>query len=150
MDAVLLTGRPPEFAAGLISAFAAVRGLGVHAALVVQVLVTVAAVLLAATRREVPVVLICAALASPYLHDYDLLGVSLAVALLIRDRLGAGFYPFEPVLFFVAWFGPGVLPWVPVLAHLTPVVLMLLLASALRRGPVAACDSSQALPVLPA
>jgi hypothetical protein len=149
MNAVLLTGRPPEFAAGLISVFAAVRGLGVPAALVIQGVVTVAAIALAAMRREVPVVLICAALASPYLHVYDLVGVTLATALLIRDRLAVGFYPFEAVLFFVAWFGPGMLPWVPGLAHATPVVLLLLLASALRRGPVGSCDSSQVQPVLP-
>jgi hypothetical protein len=149
MNAVLLTGRPPEFAAGLISVFAAVRGLGVSAALVIQGVVTVAAIALAAMRREVPVVLICAALASPYLHVYDLVGVTLATALLIRDRLAVGFYPFEAVLFFVAWFGPGMLPWVPGLAHATPVVLLLLLASALRRGPVGSCDSSQVQPVLP-
>jgi hypothetical protein len=149
MDAVLLTGQPPDFAAGLISVFAAARGLGVHAALLIQAGVTVAAVAVAAWRREVPVVLICAALASPYLHDYDLVGVSLAVALLIRDRLRTAFYPFEAVLFFVAWFGPGMLPWAPGLAHATPLVLLLLLASALRRGPVASCDSSQVQPVLP-
>jgi len=150
MDAVLLTGKPPEFAGGLISVFAAARPLGVHAALLIQGAVTLAAILLAANRRDVVPVLILAALASPYLHDYDLLGVSLGVALLIRDRLARGFAPGEPVLFFLGWFGPGLLPWSPWLAHATPAVLVLLLASSIRRGPVTTCDSSQVPPGSPA
>jgi hypothetical protein len=150
MDAVLLTGKPPEFAGGLISVFAAARPLGVHAALLIQGAVTLAAVALAARARDAVPVLILAALASPYLHDYDLLGVSLALALLIRDRLANGFFVGEPVLFFIGWIGPGALPWAPGFAHLTPVVLALLLASALRRGRILGCDSSQAPPGLPA
>ncbi len=147
MNAVLLTGRPPEFAGGLISVFAVARPLGVDAALVVQGVVTLAAVGLAAWTRRPAVVLILAALASPYLHDYDLLGVTLAVALLLRERLAAGFYPGEPVLFFLAWFGPGALPWAPEFAHATPLVLVLLLASAMARGRVRSCDSSTSAPV---
>jgi hypothetical protein len=143
MNAVLLTGEPKEFAAGLISVFAAARPLGIHAALVVQGVVTLAAVALAARAKKPAVVLVLAALASPYLHDYDLLGVTLAVALLIRDRLARGFYPGEPLLFFLGWFGPGALPWSPVFAHLTPLVLLLLLASAAARGRVQPCDSHQ-------
>jgi hypothetical protein len=97
MSAVLITGKPAAFAGGLISVFAAVRFLGVHAALVVQGVVTLACVAAAASQKKPVPVLILAALASPYLHDYDLLGVALAVALLIQDRLEHGFFPGEPV-----------------------------------------------------
>jgi hypothetical protein len=141
MSNVLLTGKPPEFAGGLISVFAAVRGLGVNAALVIQGAVSMAAVALAAWRRDAVVALILAALASPYLHTYDLLGVALAVGLLVRHRLARGFAPGEQILFFLAWFGPGALPWAPQFAHLTPVILLLLLASAVARGPVTPCES---------
>jgi hypothetical protein len=150
MSNVLLTGKPPQFAGGLISVFAAVRLLGVHAALAVQGAVSLGAVYWAWRRKNPAEILILAALASPYLHDYDLLGVALAVALLVRDRLEDGFLPGEAILFFLAWFGPGTLPWAPQFAHLTPVILLLLLASAWRRGPVIPCDSSQVPPVLPA
>jgi alpha-1,2-mannosyltransferase len=150
MNAVLLTGQPKEFAGGLISVFAVVRRLGLHAALVVQAVVTLAAVMMAARTHKPAVVLVLAALASPYLHVYDLLGVTLAVALLIRDRLERGFYPGEPLLFFVAWFGPGAMPWSPAFAHLTPLVLLLLLASAAARGRVRPCDSTTNAPGLSA
>jgi hypothetical protein len=150
MDAVLLTGKPPEFAGGLISVFAAVRFLGVHNALLVQGAVTLAAVVLAARAGDAVPVLILAALASPYLHDYDLLGVTLALALLTQDRLERGFLAGEAALFFCGWFGPGLLPWLPRLAHLTPLVLALLLASAKRRGRLTPCDSLQVPPGSPA
>lgn len=152
MSNVLLTGQPTDFAGGLVSVFAAVRPLlGVQGALAVQGAVTVAAVLAGWRARSVPVVLILSVLASPYLHDYDLFGVALAVALLVREGLAAGFFLGEPVLYFLAWFGPGLLPWMPRFAHLTPVLLVLLLASAWRRGGVGkSCDLSQALPVSPA
>jgi hypothetical protein len=150
MSQVLLTGKPPEFAAGLISVFAAVRFLGVHAALVVQGAVSLASVVYAVTRRNVASVLILAALASPYLHDYDLLGVALAVALIAQSGMRHGFAPGEPVLLFIAWFGPGALPWMPQFAHVTPVVLALLLASAARYGRLNPCDSLAVQPGLPA
>jgi hypothetical protein len=150
MSNVLLTGQPPEFAGGLVSVFATFRPLGTHAALLIQAAVTLIAILAAIHARSVPVVLILAALASPYLHDYDLLGVTLAVALLLRDRLATGFTPGEPVLFFLAWFGPGLLPWFPQFAHAVPLILILLLASAWRRGGLAPCDSSQVPPASPA
>lgn len=150
MSNVLLTGQPPEFAGGLVSVFATFRPLGTHAALLIQGAVTLIAILAAIHARSVPVVLILAALASPYLHDYDLLGVTLAVALLLRDRLATGFTPGEPVLFFLAWFGPGLLPWFPQFAHAVPLILILLLASAWRRGGLAPCDSSQVPPASPA
>ena len=55
----------------------------------------------AARQKSRRATLILGALASPYLHDYDLLGVALAVALLVQDRLRAsGFAPGETVLFF--------------------------------------------------
>jgi len=149
MSQVLMTGQPPEFAAGLISVFAAVRFLGVHAALAVQGAVSAAAVVYAVTRRDAASVLILAALASPYLHDYDLLGVALAVALIAQNGLRRGFAPGEPVLLFIAWFGPGALPWMPQFAHLTPVVLLLLLASAARYGRLSLCDSLAVQPGLP-
>jgi hypothetical protein len=150
MDNVLLSGRPKDFAGGLISVFAACRFLGVHAALAVQGVVTFACVAAAVRCRSAVPVLLLAALGSPYLHVYDLLGTSLAVALLVRERLVSGFGPGESVLYFLAWFGPGLLPWLPQFAHLTPVILLLLLASSARRVAVAACDSSQAPPGLPA
>jgi hypothetical protein len=154
MSAVLLTGKPPEFADGLISVFASARGFGVDVALVMQAVVTIGAVLLAArSKKPVVVVLILAALASPYLHDYDLLGVALAVALLVRDRLENGFAAGEAVLFFIAWAGPGAMLWIPWLAHATPLILLLLLASAMRRDRVTPCDSATTpsrLPVLSA
>jgi hypothetical protein len=149
MSNVLLTGQPPQFAGGLISVFAAVRFLGVHPALAIQAAITLGAILWAWRRPHPAEILILSALASPYLHDYDLLGVALAVALLIRDRLERGFLPGEAILFFLAWFGPGTLPWAPQFAHFTPLILLLLLASAARRGPVIPCDSSQLPPVLP-
>jgi hypothetical protein len=144
MSNVLILGKPPEFAGGLISVFAVARHIGVHFALIVQGLTTVACVVAAAMTRKPAVVLILAALASPYLHDYDLLGVSLAVALIMQNRLANGFYPGEPLLFFLAWFGPGAVPWSPVFAQLTPLILLLLLASAAARGRVSPCDSDQA------
>jgi hypothetical protein len=72
------------------------------------------AALLAARVRKPSAILILCALASPYLHDYDLLGVALAVALLAQERLARGFAPGEALLFFLAWAGPGALPWRPV------------------------------------
>jgi hypothetical protein len=150
MSNVLLTGKPPEFAGGLISVFATFRFLGVHPALAVQGLVTVAAVLAALRARSAAALLLLGALASPYLHDYDLLGAALAVALLVEDRLARGFAPFEAVLFFLAWFFPGLLPWAPQFAHAVPILLMLLLASTARSGGLTPCDSSQAPPGLPA
>ena len=65
------------------------------------------------------------------------------------ERLATGFTPGEPVLFFLAWFGPGLLPWMPQFAHATPFILLLLLASAARRGGLAPRDSSQVPPVSP-
>ncbi len=130
MERVLATGQPNVFAGGLISVFAAVRPFGVTEALVVQALVSLCAVALAARTKEPAAVLILAAIASPYLHGYDLAGVALAVALLVRDRLSSGFHAGEPVLFFVAWAGPGMLVWFPRLAPLGPAALALLAVSA--------------------
>ncbi|MCB5943796.1 glycosyltransferase 87 family protein [Acidocella sp. KAb 2-4] len=142
MSNVLLTGQPPEFAGGLVSVFAVVKPyLGLGGAMAAQGLVSVAAVLAGLKTRSVPALLILSALASPYLHVYDLLITTLATALLVRERLRSGFAPGEPVLFFLAWFAPGLLPWAPQYAHLVPVALLLLLASAWRRGAVPACDS---------
>ena len=106
MSNVLLTGQPPEFAGGLISVFATARGLGLHPALAIQALASLTAILLAARTKNPVAVLILAALASPYLHVYDLLGVALAVALLVQDRLQRGFAPGEPLLFFLCWGRP--------------------------------------------
>ena len=150
MSDVLLTGKPPEFAGGLISAFALAKPFaGVHGALLVQALVSTACVVAGVFTRRPAALLVLSALASPYLHDYDLLGAALAVALLVQDRLVRGFFPGEPVLFFLVWFGPGLLPWAPQFAHLAPVLLLLLLASAWRRGGVGACDSLPAPPGSP-
>ncbi len=149
MTNVLLTGQPPEFAGGLISIFALARPLGVHAASLVQALFTLAAIGIAWRLKSPIAILILCPLASPYLHVYDLLGASLAVALMVQDRLATRFSPGEPVLFFLAWFGPGLLPWAPQFAHAAPVILVLLLASACRRGAVLPCDSSQAPPGSP-
>ena len=150
MSNVLLTGQPPEFAGGLISAFAMAKPfIGVPGALLVQAVVTLAAILAGVMTRSVPALLILSALASPYLHDYDLAGVALAVALLVEERLRTGFAPGEPVLFFLAWFGPGLLPWLPQYAHLAPLLLLILLASAWRRGGVAPCNSSLVPPASP-
>lgn len=142
MSNVLLTGRPPEFAGGLISAFALAKPfMGVRAALLFQAGVSAACVLAGLFTRQPAALLALSALASPYLHDYDLLGAGLAVALLVQDRLRRGFLPGEPVLFFLIWAGPGLLPWMPQYAHLAPLLLALLLASAWRRGGVAPCVS---------
>jgi hypothetical protein len=150
MSNVLLTGQPPEFAGGLISVFALAKPYaGVQGALIVQAVVSVLAVLAGLRTRSVPALLILSALASPYLHDYDLLGAALAVALLVEQRLVTGFLPGEGVLFGLVWAGPGLLPWVPQYAHAAPLLLVLLLASAWRRGGVAPCDSSPAQPGSP-
>ncbi len=150
MSNVLLTGQPPEFAGGLISAFASVKPLGVHAALAAQLIISLGCILAGLFTRSVPALLILSALASPYLHDYDLLGTSLAVALLVEQRLAEGRFGIgEPLLFFLAWFGPGLLPWQPAYAHLAPLLLLLLLASAWRRGGVRPCDSLPAQPGSP-
>ncbi len=142
MSNVLLTGQPPEFAGGLISAFALVKPFaGVRLALGAQAVVSAGCILAAPFTRRPAALLVLAALASPYLHDYDLLGAALAVALLVQDRLQRGFYAGEPVLFFVVWFGPGMLPWLPQYAHLAPLLLLLLLASAWRHGGVLPCNS---------
>jgi hypothetical protein len=146
MDDVLLLGRPKEFAGGLISVFASFRALGVPSAFALQAACTLAAVALAARTRNLPAILILCALASPYLHVYDLLGVTLATALLVQRRLAQGFAPGEALLFFLAWVAPGALPWLPHLAHAVPLLLALLLASALRRDRVPPCDS----PIAPA
>ena len=58
----------------------------------------------------------------------------------MQNRLVTGFAPGEPILFFLAWFGPGLLPWSPQFAHATPLILLLLLASAARRGGLAPCE----------
>jgi len=150
MSAVLATGKPADFYGGLISVFAAARPLGLAAAFIIQAAVTLGCVLLATGEKSAIPVLILAALASPYLHDYDLLGVTLAVALLIRDRLQTGFHPFEAVLFLLGWAGPGLLPWAPGFAHLTPALLLLLLATARRRGRFTPCASSPVPPASPA
>ncbi len=150
MTAVLLTGKPAAFAGGLISVFAAVKPLGVPAALALQALVAVAAAALATRFKDPAMLLILAALACPYLHDYDLLGVALAVALLVEDRMARGFAPGEALLFFLAWAGPGAMPWFPFIAHATPLILLLLLASAVRRDRLKACDSRKAKLFLPA
>ncbi|OYV26786.1 MAG: hypothetical protein B7X08_00630 [Acidocella sp. 20-63-7] len=150
MDNVLLTGQPPEFAGGLVSVFAACRSFGVHTALVIQGAATLAAIALAARCRSTPAALILGALASPYLHPYDLMGAVLATALLVEDRLTRGFAPGEAVLYFIAWFTPGLLPWTPYLAHGVPLLLLALLASAMRSDGLAPCDSSPALPGSPA
>ena len=150
MSAVLLTGQPPAFAAGLVSVFASFRFLGVFAALLMQGGVSAIAILLAARASSPIAVLLLTALACPYLHDYDLLGATLAVALLVERRLATGFAPFEALLCFLAWFGPGLLPWAPQFAHVTPFLLVALLASAMRRGGLAPCDSSLAPPASPA
>jgi alpha-1,2-mannosyltransferase len=150
MSAVLLTGQPPAFAGGLISVFASFRFLGVPGALLVQGIVSAAAILLSWRTRSPIAVLLLTALASPYLHAYDLLGVTLAVALLVEQRLATGFAPFEAVLCFLAWFAPGLLPWAPQFAHVTPFLLAALLASAMRRGGLGVCDSSLAPPASPA
>jgi hypothetical protein len=71
--------------------------------------------------------------------------VALAVALLSRERLTHGFAPGEALLFFLAWAGPGALPWAPRFAHLTPLILLLLLASAMRRDRLIPCDSRTTL-----
>jgi hypothetical protein len=150
MSSVLLTGQPPAFAGGLISVFATFRFLGVHAALLVQGAVSAIAILLSWRTRSPIAVLLLTTLACPYLHDYDLLGATLAVALLVEKRLVTGFAPFEAVLCFLAWFGPGLLPWSPQFAHVTPFLLVALLASAMRRGGLEPCDSSLAPPASPA
>ncbi len=155
MSNVLLTGQPKDFAGGLISMFASVKPLvGLRGALVLQGMVSLACIVAGLSTRSVPVMLILSALASPYLHVYDLLGTSLAVALLVEQRLAAGWFGVgEPLLFFLAWFVPGLLPWYPAYAHLVPILLFLLLASAKRRGGFGACESSPAhpgSPVLPA
>ena len=151
MSNVLLTGQPKDFAGGLISVFATIKPLaGLHAAFAAQGLVSLACILAGLFMRSVPAMLILSALASPYLHVYDLLGTSLAVALLVEQRLAqGGFKAAEPLLFFLAWFGPGLLPWHPAYAHLVPLLLLLLLASAMRRGGVGACDSSPVQPGSP-
>jgi hypothetical protein len=150
MSNVLLTGQPPAFAGGLISVFASFRFLGVPAALLVQGAVSAVAILLSWRARSPIAVLLLTALACPYLHVYDLLGATLAVALLVEKRLVTGFAPFEAVLCFLAWFGPGLLPWSPQFAHVTPFLLVALLASAMRRGGLGPCDSSLAPPASPA
>ncbi len=149
MNNVLLTGRPAAFAGGLISVFAACRRLGVPSALTLQAVASTAAILLAARSKDPAVLLILSALACPYLHDYDLLGVTLATALLVRDRFTRGFASGEPILFAAAWAGPGAMPWLPQIAHFTPLILLLLLASAVRRDRLPACDSTTAQPFLP-
>lgn len=141
MTAVLTTGQPADFFNGLVSVFAAIRPLGVGAAFVAQGLVSLAAVILAALVKKPAPVLILAVLASPYLHSYDLLCAALAVALLVQNRLVTGFALGEKPLFLAAWIVPGLVLWLPPVAVAVPVILALLLASALRRGPVAPCDS---------
>ena len=145
MNNVLLTGQPAAFAGGLISVFAGCRHLGVAPSLAIQAIVSAAAILLAARSKNPIVLLILTALASPYLHDYDLLGVTLAVALLVRDRMQSGFASGEPLLLFLAWAGPGAMPWLPQIAHFAPLILLLLLATAMRRDRVLSCDSRTAL-----
>jgi alpha-1,2-mannosyltransferase len=133
MSNVLITGRPKEFADGLLSVFACVKPFfGLRGAFFVQTFVTLGSIFMAARTKNPIVVLILVSLASPYLHLYDLLGVSLAICLMVKDRLASDFAPGEPFLFFVGWFGPAALSWTPAYAHLTPIVLLLLLLSAYR------------------
>ncbi len=147
MSAVLVTGEPKVFTNGLISVFAALRPLGLPLAFAGQGVVSLAAVLLAARGARPAVLLVMAALASPYLHGYDLIGVSLAIALRVSE--GGGFRLGELVLLAAIWAVPGLLLWVPWLTFMTPGLLLLLLASLWRRDALEPCDSSPVLPVSP-
>jgi alpha-1,2-mannosyltransferase len=150
MSAVLLTGKPADFANGLLSVFALARPLGLPAALALQAATSAAAMLWAARTEKPATILILCALASPYLHDYDLLGMTLAVALLVRDRLQTGFAPGEALLLLFAWIAPAALPWLPELTHAVPLILLLLLASTMRRDRLPGCDSAKTPNLLPA
>jgi hypothetical protein len=150
MSNVLLTGFPKEFSGGLISVFALIKPLGLGPAFAVQGAVTLAAIGLAAATRKPAVVLVLAALASPYLHIYDLTGAAIAAALLVEDGLATGFAKGDILAAFMIWFAPGLLPWAPHYAHAVPLLLALLLACVWRRGGLSSCDSSQAPPGSPA
>jgi len=150
MSNVLLTGFPKEFSGGLISVFALIKPLGLGPAFAVQGAVTLAAVGLAAVTRKPAAVLLLAALASPYLHIYDLTGAAIAAALLVEDGLATGFAKGDVVAAFMIWFAPGLLPWAPQYAHAVPLLLALLLACVWRRGGLSTCDSSQVPPGSPA
>jgi hypothetical protein len=150
MSNVLLTGFPKEFSGGLISVFALIKPLGLGPAFAVQGAVTLAAIGLAALTRKPAAVLVLAALASPYLHIYDLTGAAIAAALLVEDALATGFAKGEVIAAFMIWFAPGLLPWAPQYAHAVPLLLALLLACVWRRGGLRTCDSSQAPPGSPA
>ena len=151
MSDVLLTGRPSGFAAGLISVFAMAKPfLGVRWALALQFATAAGAAWLGARTGNPAILLILCALASPYLHGYDLLGVTLAVALLLENRLAHGFQPGEMPLFLLCWIWPGELPWAHALLRATPVLLVLLLATALRHDRIQACESRKMANSLPA
>jgi hypothetical protein len=150
MSQVLTTGFPKEFSGGLISVFALIRPLGLAPAISMQGAASLAAILLAAFTRKPAAVLLLAALASPYLHIYDLTGAAIAAALLVESALTTGFAKGEAIAAFLVWFAPGLLPWAPQFAHAVPVLLALLLACVWRRGGLCTCDSSQAPPGSPA
>jgi alpha-1,2-mannosyltransferase len=150
MSNVLITGFPREFAGGLISVFALIRPLGLHPAFIVQGVATLTAIILAACARSPACVLVLAALATPYLHIYDLTGAAIATALLVEQALATGARRGDALIAFLVWFAPALLPWAPQYAHAVPILLALLLACVWRRGGLGLCDSSPAQPGLPA
>lgn len=99
------------------SAFSATRRLGGTVVLgwAIQTVVTLAAVAAAAwaSRRVNPavrnaVVMTAMLLSTPYILDYDLIPMGLAIAFLVKDGMERGFLAWEKSLYAVAWAAPFV------------------------------------------
>lgn len=97
------------------SAFSAARnwGAGVRLAWVIQTVVTVAAVIgtLVVSRGTRPfvrnaMVIAAALLSTPYLLDYDLVPLGLAIAFLVADGRRHGFLPYEKTALAFVWIVP--------------------------------------------
>lgn len=150
LEAIQLAGGPavahgiPAFK--LCSTYGALRLLGADApvAIAAQAATAAASALAVAWlwSREIPFELRAAGLAvagllvSPYLFDYDLVVVGVAIALLARFGWRAGWLPWEKTALAVAWAIPIVARPLAVATHLSvaPIVLAGLLVAIVRRA----------------
>lgn len=144
----------------MASAFAAVRVLGgpVALAYAVQALVALAvgAALVWTIRRrprsaaEAPLIVLAAALVSPFLLDYDLAITAFPLAWLAGQGLAGGFRPWEKLTLLAAYVLPLAARGLALNAHLplAPVVLAALFALILRRAaePATARSTETAAP----
>lgn len=111
---VLETGAIPYYAQQ--SVFAAMRlwGAPLQIAYVVQGLAAIACIIIAARlwigncpyRLKAAALVICGLLTTPYLFDYDLVVLGIAIAWIALEGIERGFLPFEKSILVLAWIAP--------------------------------------------